>query len=185
MDRILTLILVLALGACAGPFDENAGNQAGAAQQPQVEAPLAAFDGKNASFTLGGKSITLVNGISETPIEDASAMMTTRYFGREATGDLNGDGLQDHAFMITRTTGGSGTFYYVVVALRTSEGYETTNAFLVGDRIDPQSMEIHARELHVNYADREVDEPMTAQPSEQKVLLLKVSSNRVLEGLME
>jgi hypothetical protein len=36
----------------------------------------------------------------------------------------------------------------------------------------------------VNYAGRERDEPMTALPSRQSVLLLKVTPGGVLEGLM-
>lgn len=145
------------------------------------------FDGRDASFTVNGKPVTLVDGISETPIENSTTTVATRYVGNEAWGDLNGDGRVDHAFFVTQDTGGSGTFYYVVAALSTEEGYTTTNAFLVGDRIDPQSIEIPrgARELHVNYADRKPGEPMATQPSEGKVLLLKTTTNGVLEGLMQ
>ena len=41
-----------------------------------------------------------------------------------------------------------------------------------------------ARELHVNFLERTRGEPMTAPPSEPKVLLLKVTPNGILEGLM-
>lgn len=111
-------------------------------------------------------------------------MVTTRYFGNEATGDLNGDGLPDTAFLITQDTGGSGLFYYVVVALQTPSGYTTTNAYLIGDRIAPQSTDISTstQELEVNYADRMPGEPMTAQPSVGTTLYLKVSPAGVLES---
>ena len=113
-------------------------------------------------------------------------MTTTRYLGGEAQGDLNGDGLEDLAFWISQDPGGSGTFYYVVVALKHPAGYTTTNAFLVGDRIVPEGIQIRAdaRELHVNFVGRTRDEPMTAPPSEPSVLLLKVTPSGVLEGLM-
>ena len=119
-------------------------------------------------------------------MENSSASTTTRYLGSEAEGDLNGDGLEDLAFWVTQESGGSGTFYYVVVALKRAGGYTATNAFRIGDRIAPQSMEIRteARELHVNFADRKRGEPMTTPPSEAKVLLLKVTSDGVLAGLM-
>ncbi|MFA6158185.1 MAG: hypothetical protein WC763_00955 [Candidatus Paceibacterota bacterium] len=114
------------------------------------------------------------------------------YFGNEASGDLTGDGRDDRAFLVTRDEGGSGTFYYAIVAIATStsvtapQGYYLTNPFLVGDRIAPQSTEINAsaRELHVNYAERNPGEPMTTSPSRGAVLLLKVTSAGVLEGLM-
>lgn len=66
-------------------------------RQVTVKNPL--FDGRNASFTVDGKSITLVNGVSEMPVEDSSAKVSTRYLGNPVKGDLNGDGLEDHAFL--------------------------------------------------------------------------------------
>ena len=96
------------------------------------------------------------------------------YFGNEATGDLNGDGKPDTAFIVTSQPGGSGTFFYVIVALRTATGYTGTNAVLLGDRIAPQTTEIRGGELIVNYADRRPDEPFTAQPSVGKSMYLKV-----------
>ncbi len=161
------------------------------AKAPTVPSPSqeqAVFDGKNATFTIDGKSVILVNGISEVSAAPGSAsMVTTRYFGNEATGDLNGDGLPDTAFLVSQNAGGSGLFYYVVVAMKTADGYKTTNAFLVGDRIAPQTMyiPINSQELQVNYAERKPGEPMTAQPSVGATLLLKVTSAGVLEGLMK
>ncbi|MEY2664829.1 MAG: hypothetical protein RIT04_637 [Candidatus Parcubacteria bacterium] len=146
------------------------------------------FDGKNATITIDGKSITLVNGISQIlPIPNSSSKITTRYFGNEATGDLTGDGIADTAFLVTQDTGGSGLFYYAVVAIKTSTGYKTTNAFLIGDRIAPQStyIPVNSRELQVNYAERKPGEPMTTAPSVGAVLLLKVTPAGILEGLMK
>ncbi len=144
------------------------------------------FDGRNSSFTIDGVKITLKNGISETKIADSASKIITRYFGNESYGDLNGDGLQDVAFLVSQETGGSGIFYYAVVALKTATGYKTTNAFFIGDRIAPQTTEINtsARELYVNFAERKVGEPMTAQPSQGATLYLKVTPAGVLEGLM-
>lgn len=165
-------------------YDQNRDVASATAQTSQSE--QAAFDGKNSSFTIDNKPIKLVNGVLEEPIENSSAKIITNYIGYAASGDLNGDGAEDHAFWITQSTGGSGTFYYVVAALKDGESYKTGNAFYIGDRISPESTQIRAdvHELHLNYADRKQDEPMTAQPSQQKTLLLKVSPNGELEGLM-
>lgn len=163
------------------------GKTAKAPTIPTSQTPVA-FDGKNSTFTIDGTAVTLVNGISQAAAAPGSAsMVTTRYFGNEATGDLNGDGLADTAFLVSQDTGGSGLFYYVVVALQTSSGYQTTNAFLIGDRIAPQTTEIHAdsKELYVNYAERKPGEPMTAQPSVGATLYLQVTPEGVLKGLMQ
>jgi hypothetical protein len=146
------------------------------------------FDGKNTSFILEGQKVTLVNGVSQISVDSTSASkVVTRYFGNETKGDLNGDGKDDIAFLVTQTTGGSGIFYYAVVALKTSTGYTTTNAFFIGDRIAPQStvIPINSRELQVNYAERKLGEPMTAEPTQGAVTLLKVTKEGVLEGLMK
>lgn len=147
-----------------------------------------AFDGKNTTFTIDGQSVTLVNGVSEVLAAPGSASKTTtRYFGNEAVGDLTGDGISDTAFLVTQDSGGSGVFYYAVVAMKTTDGYKNTNAFFVGDRIAPQSNYIpkNSQELQVNYAERKPGEPMSAQPSVGAVLLLKVTPTGVLEGLMK
>jgi hypothetical protein len=90
-------------------------------------------------------------------------------------------------FLITQSTGGTGTFYYAAVAYRTPTGYKLTNTFFVGDRIAPQSTEIKedSKEIHINFAERKKGEPMTAEPSVGVTLLLKVTPEGVLEGLMK
>jgi hypothetical protein len=145
-----------------------------------IPATPAAFDGKNITFVINGMSVTLINGIAN------ASKIITRYFGNEATGDLDGDSLTDTAFLVTQEAGGSGTFYYVVVALKTVDGYKTTNAFFVGDRIAPQLMEIHAdsKELYVNYTERKQGESMSVRPSVGATLALKVAPAGILEGLM-
>lgn len=155
---------------------------------PSPEVQETVFDGRNATFTLDGTPVTLVNGISEkTLVTGSASKMVTRYFGNEAVGDLTGDGQPDVAFLISEETGGSGLFYYVVVAVQKGEGYQTTNAFLIGDRIAPQSTHIpeNSLELQVNYAERRPGEPMSTPPSSGATLLLKVTPEGILEGLMK
>jgi hypothetical protein len=157
-------------------------------ESPIAEKASGAFDGKNTSFSIDGQEVTLVNGVSEIEAAPGSASkITTRYFGNAIEGDLTGDGIPDTAFLVTQSTGGSGLFYYAVVAMKTESGYKTTNAFLIGDRIAPQPMYIPGgtTELHVNFAERKTGEPMTTQPSQGAVTLLKVTPAGVLEGLMK
>ena len=61
-------------------------------QQPKVYT----FDPKNATYNLDGQSVTLINGVSEISSAPGSATKTTtRYFGNEAYGDVDGDDDND------------------------------------------------------------------------------------------
>jgi hypothetical protein len=103
------------------------------------------------------------------------------YFGNEVRGDLDGDGDEDIAFLVTHSPGGSGTFFYLAGAIMTDGGYRGTNLMFIGDRIAPQTMEY--RDLSapygvcviVNYADRAPGEPFTTVPSVGKSLYAKYS----------
>ena len=179
----LLVMGAMAVGACES-------RKQGLGKPKDSEPPRVAkipFDGANTSFTINGRPVTLVKGVAEVPSEKTATVTTTRYVGQEAIGDLDGDGHADRAFWIAQDAGGSETIYYVVAAIQKNEGYTTTNAFLVGDRIAPESLEIRsdAREVHVLYADRKPGEPMITRPSEGKVLLLKVNRDGVLVGLMK
>jgi len=139
-------------------------------------------DYKNAIYTIDGNPVTLVNGVSQTPAAPESAsMLTVQYFGNEATGDLNNDGINDIAFLITQSGGGSGTFYYAVAALQDSAGgYTGTNAMLLGDRVAPQNTEIKNGELIVNYADRKAGEPISTKPTEGVSKYFRVSNGQLI-----
>lgn len=120
---------------------------------------------RNATYTIESQEITLSNGLSEIAIPNSSSKITTRYFGNNVTGDFNSDNYEDEAFLLSQDNGGSGIFYYVVVAFLTDKGYQGSNAILLGDRIAPQTTEISNGKIIVNYADRKPNEPMTARPS--------------------
>lgn len=139
------------------------------------------FDAKNASYEIEGAIVTLVNGVSEGAGAPDSAIKTiTRYFGNEARGDLDGDGTDEIAFLISQDRGGSGLFYYAAVAMQTPNGYTTTNTFFIGDRIAPQVNTIMNGKLYVDYAERYPGEPMTARPSLGAEKVLVISSDGAL-----
>ena len=123
-------------------------------------------DYKNISYNIEGKDVLLTNGLSEVEIVPGSASKSiTRYFGNEVRGDFNNDKSEDVAFLLTQDNGGSGTFYYVVAALKTNNGYIGTNGIFIGDHVAPQTTEFRDNMIIVNYEDREINQPMTAQPS--------------------
>jgi hypothetical protein len=145
--------------------------------------PATAADYKNTTYTIEGQPVALVGGHAETPAAPGSTdTVTTDYFGNDATGDLNGDGVPDTAFIVYQNPGGTGTFFYVVAALKTATGYQGTNAILLGDRIAPQTTEIKNGELIVNYTDRAASDPMAAEPSVGVSKYLKVQGTTLVEA---
>ena len=145
-------------------------------------APVAKSSQETVTYTIDGTPVTLINGHAEVESAPGSASKTiTDYFGNAAAGDLNGDDIPDLVFILSQTTGGSGTFYYVVATLKLPDGPRGTNAILLGDRIAPQTTEIKNGEIIVNYADRAPHDPMTAQPSVGVSKYLKVQNGLLVE----
>lgn len=176
IPTVVGVIVALILACGAWYWLSTSG---GPATKGVTETPA---DYKTATYTIEGQPVALVDGHAETPAAPGSAeTVTTDYFGNDATGDLNGDGVPDTAFIVYQNPGGTGTFFYVVVALKTATGYEGTNAILLGDRIAPQTTEIKDGELTVNYADRAATDPMTAEPSVGVSKHFKVQGTTLVE----
>lgn len=132
-----------------------------------------ATDYKNAEYVISGKQVRLKDGASEVSSPDSASKVITRYFGNEVRKDLNDDGKEDVVFLLTQTTGGSGTFYYVVAALNTENGYVGSEGLLLGDRIAPQTTESGPwKSVIVNYADRKPTDSFVVQPSIGKSIRL-------------
>lgn len=136
-----------------------------------------AKDPQNATYTIEGKKVTLVNGKAQ----DGNA--STTIFDTPAVGDLNGDGALDAGVILVVSGVGSGTFYYSAAALNNTSNYtyEGTNAIILGDRIAPQTKSIQNEIYTVNFAKRAEGEPMTAQPSVGVSKYFKVSNGTLVE----
>lgn len=126
---------------------------------------------RNIEYFISGKSVKLdPNG----PV---------KYFGNEVITDVNDDKLEDIVFLITQESGGSGTFFYVVVALNTGDGYIGSHAMFIGDRIAPQTTEKgDGRMVIVNYADRAPREPFTSKPTIGKSMWILFDSKSMQFG---
>lgn len=130
---------------------------------------------KNTSYNIEGEQIALVNGIGK------STNTTITYFGNELRVDVDGDGKEDTAFLVTSQNAGTGNFYYLVVALNKDGEYVGTNGILLGDRIAPQTTEFRNGEIVVNYADRKIDEPVTTKPSIGVSRYFKINNDTLAE----
>ncbi len=176
----ITLILVAALlGLGLVVYVSMSGAEV--SQEPDT---LLGADAKNATYTIDGRSVKLVNGVAEEPAAPgSSSKITTRYFGNEVASDLNGDGRTDVAFIISQETGGSGTFYYAVGALNTPGGYIGSHGVLLGDRIAPQPTTAGEGSIVVfNYADRAQGEDFAVPPSIGKSIWLKLDPSSMQFG---
>jgi len=138
----------------------------------------------DATYTIDGERVTLVDGVVETEVDsDSTSKVVTRYFGKEVAADFNDDGDKDVVFFLTREGGGSGTFYYIVAALDTEQGYIGSQALFLGDRIDPQAIEMRPdHTLSVQYADRAPGESFAVRPSVEKTLDLMFDINTLQFG---
>jgi hypothetical protein len=182
MNKNYLGVALFALVVIAGVWYVYSYNQGPDTDITQNIPPVVAVtDVKNATYVIEGVPAKLINGKSEVAIASSSAKVVTQYFGNDATGDLNNDGLLDTAFLLSQNTGGSGTFYYVVVALKSATGYQGTNAVLLGDRIAPQTTQIQNGEVIVNYAVRKAGEPMTTRPSLGVSKYLKIQGQSLVE----
>ena len=167
------------LAACGGRGDEQA------SPQPPAESTAAArADHKNIAYAIAGQTVRLVDGVAEMPAAPGSAAtVVTRYYGNEVRGDLNGDGREDVAFLLTQQSGGSGTFFYAAAALDLPSGLVGSQGILIGDRIAPQTTELRPDGvIVVNYADRAPDESFATPPSVSKTILLKLNPTTMRLG---
>jgi heat shock protein HslJ len=142
----------------------------------ETESVVSESNYKDVEYIIDGKSTRLTN--------------ETRYFGNELVTDLNADGRDDVVFLVTQEPGGSGTFYYTVAALNTENGYVGSEAYLLGDRIAPQNIELSrnpAQEsvIVVNYADRVAEAPMATPPTVGKSAYIKLDTESMEWGSVE
>jgi hypothetical protein len=138
---------------------------------------------KSATYKIEGELITLKNGIALTPSAPGSASIDTmRYFGNEVRGDFDKNGTEDIAFLMTKESGGSGTFFYLAVALLLdNQLYSGINTIFLGDRIAPQTTELKNDQIVVNYADRMPNDPMTKKPSIGVSRYFKIINHSLVE----
>lgn len=133
---------------------------------PVVDTTTTASDPRTITVTIYDREYDLVEGeYSNEAVPGSSSQEWVRVFGEPIYGDMDNDGDDDTALMLQYSGGGTGVFYYAVVALRDGDRYRATNTMLLGDRIAPQSVDVADGVATYNYAVRGGDEPMSTPPS--------------------
>ena len=119
------------------------------------------------AVTLGDQSFTLVDGVAERSGE------TVRAVGDPVIGgDITGDGRPEAALLLTDDPGGSGTFYYAVLALSGTDSWRATNALPLGDRIEPQGIDFADGHFVYRFLERRPGEPMSEPPSVPRTVVI-------------
>lgn len=164
--KIAALAVLAAITACvATPPRDNAGagTSAGAAPTPLT-----------CSYVIDGETFTLTDGSTQHAITAGSASKTSvRIHGDPAFGDVDGDGDTDAVLVLVKDSGGSGTFYYVALAVKSGAGYRGTDTVLLGDRVAVQEYGIRNDRAGIRYAVRAPGEPFSAAASIDKRLDLQ------------
>ena len=147
----------------------------------QAAQRAAAVKVEDSVFIIDGEPIGMTNGYAIVLDAPDSAATVTRIFGVPVLDDLDGDSDLDAAVMLSKSVPGSGTFYYVAASIKETSGYRGTEAFLLGDRVAPQNVEVNDGLITANYADRQPGEPMTTRPSVGVSKYLRVQGGELKE----
>jgi hypothetical protein len=155
-------------------------------QSPAVSSsPPQALNPRDATYLIDGTPYALNGGqVTVETSRGAASQTIVRLSGEPASGDLDDDGVSDAAVLLVQTTGGSGTFYYVAVALNRGGTFRGTEAVFIGDRIAPLQLVILHGVVFFAYADRLPGEAMATAPSVRRSKFLVVRKNllEVLPG---
>ena len=148
------------------------------AMRPAMNRQAAQVDSvavKNLTVTIDDQKFTLEDGVAEVPAAPGSAARNTlRVVGDPISGDVNSDGRPDAALLLSNDPGGSGTFYYAVLAVNDGGSFHSSNALLLGDRIKPQDVSFSDGTFVYRFLERKPGEPMTADPRVPKSVVVRL-----------
>ncbi|GLQ95031.1 hypothetical protein [Dyella acidisoli] len=116
----------------------------------------------NATYTIEGDTVTLVNGAHSQPAAPGShTVHETRLIkGMQTCGEF--DGKPVVVVLLSDDPGGSGTFIYMAAVGQDGHSYPSV---LLGDRVKPKSIVVEKDLIVVTYLDRAANEPMASSPT--------------------
>jgi hypothetical protein len=130
---------------------------------------------RNLTVTIDKQNFTLKDGVAEQPAAPGSAATNTlRVVGDPVSGDVSGDGRPDAALLLANDPGGSGTFYFAVVAVNDGSSFHATNALPLGDRIKPRDVSFDNGVFSYRFLERQPGESMAADPRLPKTVTVRL-----------
>ena len=129
-------------------------------------------DPYNYRYRIEHETVSLRHGRASKPIAGSTANNITEVAQQPVFVDLNDDGFRDAVLILQQQTGGSGTFYYLAVALTGAAVSNRTDATagpviescFLGDRIKVEKVSFADNVIVVDYLDRDKGQPMSMQP---------------------
>ncbi len=130
------------------------------------------------TITIDTQEFDMSDGVAVIPPSQGSATANTlRLIGVPVLGDSDGDGNPDAALLVQHDPGGSGTFYYAVVAINDGGSYRASNALLLGDRIEPRAVEFADGRFVYTYAERRPGDAMSERGTVEKSVTVTVDDS--------
>lgn len=145
------------------------------AQDEQRNAAPSLIALQNLTIAIDGENFTMSNGVAANESAPGSAgMNTVRIVGDPVAADVTGSGKPDAALLIRNDPGGSGTFYYAVLAVNDNGSYRATNALPLGDRIVPQTVDVIDGRFVYRFLERGADQSMAEAPKIERAVSIVV-----------
>lgn len=172
--RVLTapLLLLFALAVACSDGDEGA-PVGGASVEGARNATY------RTEFVRSGE-VTLVDGEHREAAAPGSASQIVIAVQQTAIGDLDGDGTDDAAVILTSSGGGSGTFFTLEALISADGGLVNVAGVLLGDRIRVTSVSIDDREVFIDLLVRPDGMPFAQPPSQAKTVRYVLASDELV-----
>ncbi len=130
------------------------------------------------TITIDTQEFAMSDGVAVIPPSQGSETANTlRLIGEPVMGDVDNDGNPDAALLIQHDPGGSGTFYYAVVAIDDGISYRASNALLLGDRIEPRTVMFTDGRFVYNYAERQPGDAMSERRTIKRNVTITVDNS--------
>jgi hypothetical protein len=146
-------------------------------------APLTEEDLKNAEYQgIYPEVVKLTDGQYEgEPFVEGGASRPTVLFAEPyASGDLDGDSVDDAAVLLVENSGGSGSFVYLAAVLNRGGRPENVDTQLLGDRAQIQSLAIANGQISVTMITHGPDDPMCC-PTQEVEQIYELQENKLVQ----
>ena len=140
------------------------------------------------TITIGTQEFAMSDGVAVIPPSQGSETANTLRLigapvmgdsdvGDSDVGDSDGDGNPDAALLVQHDPGGSGTFYYAVVAINDGGSYRASNALLLGDRIEPRAVEFADGRFVYTYAERKPGDSISERGTVEESVTVTIDNS--------